>query len=494
MQPLDDSDELMSYRAAILGLLAAFAGIILWLWIAGMNPLVAALQMGIYLFFIAVIMSRGVAEAGLLMTETSFRPVDLMKMFFPVQSLGAVNLSMMGLLEVVFIRDLRGVMLSPFLDNQKMAGELKVRQRSLLWPLALAIVIAFVVASYFFLKFNYQLSGLSLYGYSNQNNARNVFKLTTAAMDGSLPPADSTAYGGFFLGTIATLFMVVMRARFVWFPFNPLAYAIAPTYAMLVLWFPCFLAWIIKGLTMRFGGIDFVSQNRAVHARHDFRRVHQRGFVGDFSDDQPDDFRLQVHQRPRLSVAVNIEYWNGVSRRKTGRSAMKRLWLLGALTLCAALWKPADAQMAAQIMKAAAPPQLSVSASASANGTFEMTVEKTNYDQTHTRDTRMQALEKQTQTLESSVFRADGSLKSETDSFYNADDSLAGSLTARFDNQSRLIEYSIANGESQSIASLRVYDASKTKTTHSVKYFSEADKAKITYFLNDFGRVVKKRS
>ncbi len=256
VQPLDDSGELMSYRAAIIGLGGGFAGIVLWLSIAGMNPLVAATQMGIYLFFIAVIMSRGVCEAGLLMTETSFRPTDLMRLVFPVHAFGATNLSMMGMLDVVFIRDLRGVMLSPMLDNQKMAGELRVRQRALLMPLIIAIVVAFVVASYFFLKFNYELGGLSLYKYSNQNNARNMFSMTSASITGDLPAPDSTAYGGFVLGTLATLLMVVMRARYVWFPFNPLAYAIAPTYAMLVLWFPCFLAWIIKSLTMRFGGID----------------------------------------------------------------------------------------------------------------------------------------------------------------------------------------------------------------------------------------------
>jgi hypothetical protein len=256
IQRLDDSDELMSYRSALIGLFTAFAGIVLWLTVAGMNPIVAMLQMGIYLFFIAVIMSRGVAEAGLLMTETSFRPIDLMKLVYPVQNMGAVNLSMMGLLEVVFIRDLRGVMLSPFLDNQKMAGELKVRQRTLLMPLILAIVIAFVVASYFFLKFNYELGGLSLFKYSNQNNARNIFNLTSAAITGDLPKPDSTAYGGFAVGIVATALMTWARSLYTWFPLNPLAYAIAPTYAMSVLWFSCFIAWILKGLTMRFGGID----------------------------------------------------------------------------------------------------------------------------------------------------------------------------------------------------------------------------------------------
>lgn len=253
--PLDDRDELMSYRSAILGMAGAFSGIIFWLWLAGMNPIVAALQMGIYLFVIAIVMSRGVAEAGLLMTETSFRPIDLMKLVYPAQGLGAVNLSMMGLLEVVFIRDLRGVMLSPFLDNQKMAGELKVRQRTLLWPLILAVVIAFGVSCYFFLKFNYELGGLTLFKYSNQNNPRNVFNLASSAIDGSLPPPDSTSYGGFAVGVVVASLLTWMRAQFAWFPLSPLAYAIAPTYAMSVLWFSCFLAWIGKGLTMRFGGI-----------------------------------------------------------------------------------------------------------------------------------------------------------------------------------------------------------------------------------------------
>jgi hypothetical protein len=156
-QPLDDRDELMSYRAAVLGLFGGFAGIVLWLSVAGMSPMVAVAQMGIYLFFIAVVMTRGVVEAGLLMTETSFRPTDLMKLVYPVQNLGATNLSLMGMMDVVLIRDLRGVLLSPLLDNQKMAGELRVRQRSLLLPLVLAVVVAFVVASYFFLKFNYTL-------------------------------------------------------------------------------------------------------------------------------------------------------------------------------------------------------------------------------------------------------------------------------------------------------------------------------------------------
>ena len=50
----------MSYRAALIGLFLGFAGIVLWLSLAGVNPILAAAEMGIYLFIICMVMARGV--------------------------------------------------------------------------------------------------------------------------------------------------------------------------------------------------------------------------------------------------------------------------------------------------------------------------------------------------------------------------------------------------------------------------------------------------
>ncbi len=254
-KPLDDSSELMPYRVAVLGLLLGFGGIVMWLSLAGMSPVLAIAQMGIYLFLVALIMSRGVAEGGLLMTETSFLPAHLIALVYPLPALGATNLTMMGATNALFARDLRGVLLSPFLDDQKMAGELGVRPRSLLGPLCLAVVVAFVVASVTFLKLNYSQGNLGLYGYPQQN-ASGMFGLAAAQINGSGIKPDATSYGGFGVGIVVTLLLVWARASFSSFPLHPLGYALAPTWAMLVLWFPFFTAWIIKSAIMRFGGID----------------------------------------------------------------------------------------------------------------------------------------------------------------------------------------------------------------------------------------------
>jgi hypothetical protein len=251
---LEGGGEMISYRAAFIGLIASFAAIVLWLTLAGMSPALAALQMGIYLFIIVLIMARSVSEAGLLMTETSFLPSHLIRLVEPLPLLGAQNLSLLALTDTVFTRDLRGVLLSPILDAQKMAYEIGMRPRALLLPLILAVTLGFVVAGYFFLLFSYHLGHLNLYTYPNAN-AGNMYNQAASVINGAYRPPTATAYGGLGLGIVVTSLLVLLRTRLPWFPLNPLGYAIAPTWTMYVFAWPFFIAWVLKTLVNRYGGI-----------------------------------------------------------------------------------------------------------------------------------------------------------------------------------------------------------------------------------------------
>ena len=251
----DDTGELFSYRAAVAGLVLSFGGIVLWLSLAGLNPWIAFAQMAIYIFFIAVVMSRAVAEAGLLMTETSFLPQHLISLVYPLGGMGPGNAAMLGLTNAAFARDLRGVLLAPFMDTQKMAVEVGLKPRAMRWPLLGSIVLAFCVSCVAFLTIHYAQGGLALYAYPKQN-ALNMFNNASAMGAGSGFIADSTAYGGLAVGIAVTMGLVWARAQFAWFPLHPLGYALAPTWTMLVFWFPFFVAWIIKASVLKFGGID----------------------------------------------------------------------------------------------------------------------------------------------------------------------------------------------------------------------------------------------
>ena len=251
----DDSGELFSYRAALTGLVLSFGGIVFWLSLAGLNPWLALAQMAIYIFFIAIVMSRAVCEAGLLMTETSFLPQHLISLVYPLAGMGPHNAALLGLSNATFVRDLRGILLSPFMDTQKMAAEVGLKPRALRWPLLGSITIAFGVSCAFMLYTNYQTGGLALYAYPPAN-ALNMFNQSAAIGSGNGFVADSTAYGGLAVGLVVTALMVWARAQFSWFPLHPLGYALAPTWTMLVFWFPFLVAWIIKSAVLKFGGIE----------------------------------------------------------------------------------------------------------------------------------------------------------------------------------------------------------------------------------------------
>jgi len=251
---LDDSTEVISYRAACVGLIIGFAGIIIWLAIAGMSPWLAASVMGIYLFFIAVVMSRAVNEAGLIITETSFLPTHLIQFVAPVSSWGAENTTLTALVNTAFARDMRGVLLSPLMDIQRMAGDVKLKRSALLGPFIAAGTVSFVVAAVVFLYVSYKLGNVSLYAYPDAD-ASNMYGRAASAIRGLDVRLDSSAGWGVVLGFVATTVMVRLRAILPWFPFNPLGYAMAPTWTMIVLWFPCLIAWLIKVPVMRYGGL-----------------------------------------------------------------------------------------------------------------------------------------------------------------------------------------------------------------------------------------------
>ncbi|MBI5833312.1 MAG: hypothetical protein HZB16_13525 [Armatimonadetes bacterium] len=246
-------DEMIPFRLAVWGLLLSFVGAVLWCIAAGLDPWLAVTELGVFVFIVALVLTRGTAEAGLLQTEASFRPIDLIKMFRPQWSLGSRNLVMMAMLDTVLTRDMRGLLLSTFMDNQKLARELRYRPRALVLPIALAIVVALVAGCYFFITTSHQMGHITLYGYPRVN-AEWQLKEAAGAMEARLPmpPGAGLAFGA---GVVVCAALVVLRTTLVWWPLHPLAYAVSASWTLVVFWFPALVTWVIKGFILRSGGM-----------------------------------------------------------------------------------------------------------------------------------------------------------------------------------------------------------------------------------------------
>jgi hypothetical protein len=57
------------------------------------------------------------------------------------------------------------------------------------------------------------------------------------------------------IGLITTLVLLFFRLRSFGFPFHPIGYAVSSSWAIHLVWLPLLIAWICKGLTMRYGGL-----------------------------------------------------------------------------------------------------------------------------------------------------------------------------------------------------------------------------------------------
>ena len=60
--------------------------------------------------------------------------------------------------------------------------------------------------------------------------------------------------GFMIFGLLFASGLMWMRFHFVWWPFHPIGYAIAPDFTIGLIWLPLMIGWAAKSLAMRYGG------------------------------------------------------------------------------------------------------------------------------------------------------------------------------------------------------------------------------------------------
>ncbi|MDE2125614.1 MAG: hypothetical protein KGJ62_03410 [Armatimonadetes bacterium] len=262
MRTGEGSTELLPYPAAVAGLALCFIGAVVWLWLLGMSPWLAAFELGLLFGLVAFVMARCVSEGGILMTETSFRPVDVYRMFGDVRNLSHSNLTGMAFLDAISMKDQRGLLLAGFLDSLKLTDGVRIKRGSLLGAFALAIGVACVVGGGLQIAVPYHIGAINMNNYVYAGNPVWSFRYSAQAMLHEQSPAGWSERLNFAGGFLATLAMNSLRSRFYWFPLNPIGYALSGTWVMMCFWFPALLAWLLKSLALRYGGMRFYRASR----------------------------------------------------------------------------------------------------------------------------------------------------------------------------------------------------------------------------------------
>ena len=249
---LDDKDEPVSYRVAVLSFLGGMVILMIFCGRLGMSWWLVPLFFGLY-FFIAIAMTRMRAEVGPpLHAIVLVNPQIVLVTGLGTRKLGTANLTMFSLF-YWFNRLNRSHPMPHQLEAFKIAERTGANTGRLFCAMMLALVVGVLLTFWIF--------PYTLYKYG----------ATTA---GELLGAGSQAYGSlsdwiqypnppdYVSGSVISvsfLFaigMMWMRMRFLWFPFHPAGYVLGVSSGTIdVYWFALFVCWLSKLLILRHGGV-----------------------------------------------------------------------------------------------------------------------------------------------------------------------------------------------------------------------------------------------
>ena len=137
------------------------------------------------------------------------------------------------------------------MEGLKLAQVLRATARSMMWAIAVAVVVG-LISAYWAL-----LHALYVHGYSGRPAGQAFAQEAWHQLDSWLTfprearAAASTATG---IGLLSTLFLGAMRVRFTWWVWHPIGYATATSWSMNKLWACLFVGWLARSLIARYGG------------------------------------------------------------------------------------------------------------------------------------------------------------------------------------------------------------------------------------------------
>lgn len=248
---VDDRQEPISYRGALIGIVVGMAAICWFSSAIGMGPWLPIPFFLIY-FALAIAVTRMRAEMGTPMHDLHFTGPDWIltevmgtksSTFTPAQ-LTSFSLYFW------FNRAYRSLVMPHQLEAFKLAEQTRSDYRRWFWGMAIFGMIAGLVAFWaiLHLMYDYGARAKSTMTFGPEAYTRLEGWLKTPKF-GSFPAAIAIAVG--FLSASALQFM---RVRYAWWPFHPLGYAVTASWEINLLWAPLFMAWVFKSVILRYAG------------------------------------------------------------------------------------------------------------------------------------------------------------------------------------------------------------------------------------------------
>jgi len=258
-QDVDDSDEVISYGTAVWGLLLSVALIVAWLLVAGMElKLIAGYLVGVFILYVGI--ARIVAESGLVYAQG-----PMSAQVFATGLFGSVGLSQASLTTLGFtyttISQGRALFAPGLAQIAKMGEFVRGNKRRLLGVIFLSFAVAIIASLGFTLYLGYNFGAYNFDTWHFKHGGNWVFTDTVSKMR-NLFPTDWKAFSYMGVGAAVMAVLTFLRMRLPWWPIHPIGLAINGTYFTQKTSVAIFLAWLVKIVLLKVGGVNLYRRSR----------------------------------------------------------------------------------------------------------------------------------------------------------------------------------------------------------------------------------------
>ena len=248
---LRDEDEFVSYRAALVVGACGMAYVVWWLHAAGMSfPVIAVFLTLLFLFYFAL--CRVMAESGLVFLDLPINAHQFTVGMLGSASLSPQNLTVLGL-GSAFARNWKTFTMIIPSHVARMRSVMGVSGRTLFLWCTVAFALSAIAAIGFSAYSGYRLGGAANY-YHNIAGDPGFYNLIVTWMQNSTTISGAEV---FFLvaGMAMVTGMTIARYYFSWWPISPIGFVVAAGGPARNAFFPVFLAWLLKTILIRIGGV-----------------------------------------------------------------------------------------------------------------------------------------------------------------------------------------------------------------------------------------------
>jgi len=251
-------DEPIAYRTCLIGLLVCVVVATWWLTFAGMSIWSAAFTLGIYIMII-LILSKVVAEVGLLFVQQTITPCQALNYFFGTNTVGARSLTVGMFFDRALSTDLRATVAPSFIQGLRIAEEGKINQRHMLVAFWVAILASLPVSCLSQLWIYYRYGAAGMDGWFVRASGTSGWHPLGVWISSPEPPnVNMLIWTGIGAGLV--LFISALRQRYLWFWPHPVGFIMMQTHPVNFMWFSIFIGVLLKATILKYGGPRVMKQ------------------------------------------------------------------------------------------------------------------------------------------------------------------------------------------------------------------------------------------